>query len=234
MNSRRNQNSILILTTLGVYLGLVLVCATPQIKAQTVKIFARSSAKSVKPGKPAVDVEFTDVPLERFLDHVKLVVRTKSLNLSRPIHLKVSESFDPRDPGDVLFGTLDIHTGTASSAVLLDLVTQFLLAIDESNLFGALVDTKNGQSINGASIEVLHNDAQTAFNITLKTDSPATAQRAVSGFNALFAIAKRARKGTPEVKFYESATTSFDNDQVLIVTHMPRAAIEEFLTDNGR
>ena len=37
MNTRKGQNSILILTTLGVYLGLVLVGATPQIKAQTVK-----------------------------------------------------------------------------------------------------------------------------------------------------------------------------------------------------
>lgn len=34
MNNRRSQNSILFLTTLGVYLGLVLVGATPQVLAQ--------------------------------------------------------------------------------------------------------------------------------------------------------------------------------------------------------
>ena len=34
MNSRKNQNSILVLATLGVYLGLVLVGATPQVLAQ--------------------------------------------------------------------------------------------------------------------------------------------------------------------------------------------------------
>jgi hypothetical protein len=34
LNTRRNQNSILVLATLGVYLGLVLVGATPQVLAQ--------------------------------------------------------------------------------------------------------------------------------------------------------------------------------------------------------
>jgi hypothetical protein len=33
LNNRKNQNSILFLTTLGVYLGLVLVGATPQVLA---------------------------------------------------------------------------------------------------------------------------------------------------------------------------------------------------------
>ena len=34
MNIRKNQNSILVLATLGVYLGLVLAGATPQVLAQ--------------------------------------------------------------------------------------------------------------------------------------------------------------------------------------------------------
>jgi hypothetical protein len=34
LNTRKNQNSILVLATLGVYLGLVLVGATPQVVAQ--------------------------------------------------------------------------------------------------------------------------------------------------------------------------------------------------------
>jgi hypothetical protein len=34
LNNRKNQNSILVLATLGVYLGLVLVGATPQMLAQ--------------------------------------------------------------------------------------------------------------------------------------------------------------------------------------------------------
>ena len=34
MNSRKNQNSLLVLATLGVYLGLVLTGATPQVLAQ--------------------------------------------------------------------------------------------------------------------------------------------------------------------------------------------------------
>jgi hypothetical protein len=34
LNTRKNQNSILVLATLGVYLGLVLVGATPQVLAQ--------------------------------------------------------------------------------------------------------------------------------------------------------------------------------------------------------
>jgi len=227
MDSRKNQHSILFLTTLGVYLGLVLVCATPQIKAQTVKTFANSSAKPVNSAKRGTNVEFSDEPLERFLYRIKDEIAAQRLDLAKPVHLRVSGAFDK---GAVLSGNLNIQTDTDNSAVLLDLIKEFLVAVDQSNLFYTIVDTKNGQSVNGASIEVVHGDAQTAFNISLKTDSPATAQKAVSGFNALFAIAKEVRKGTPEVKFYENATISFDNDQVSIVTHMPRAALEEFLT----
>lgn len=232
MNARRNQNSILILTTLGVYLGLVLVCATPQVKAQTVKALANSVARPAKqPTKRDLSNEFTDAPLEQFLYRIKAEVAAQHLDLAKPVHLKVSGSFDK---GALLSGSLNIQTDSENSAVLLDLIKEFLVAVDQSNLFYTIIDTKNGQSVNGASIEVLHSDAQTAFNITLKTDSPATAQKAVNGFNALFAVAKEIRKGTPEVKFYENATISFDNDQVSIVTHMPRAALVEFLTDNGR
>jgi len=124
----------------------------------------------------------------------------------------------------------DVQADGDNSALLLELVKEFLTAVDESNLFYTIVDAKNGQSVNGAGIDVLHNESETAFNITLKTDSPDTAARAAGGFRTLFSIAKSVRKGTPEVKFYENATITFDNDQVTVVTHMPRAALEEFLT----
>lgn len=228
MNSRKNQNSILILTTLGVYLGLVLVGATPQLRAQTVKAFANQSVKPSRPGNPTNDqAEFTDAPLERFLDRLKVEVGVKRLDLSKPVHLKVGASFDR---GAILAGDLNIHTDSENSAVLLDLIKEFLVAVDQSNLFYTIVDTRNGQSVTGAAIEVLHSDIDTTFNISLKTDSPVTAQQAAGGFNALFSIAKAVRKGTPEVKFYENAAITFDNDQVTIVTHMPRAALDEFLT----
>ena len=228
MSKQKTHNSILILTTLGVYLGLVLVGATPQLRAQTVKAFAKAPAKA---GKPDINGEFTDAPLERFLDRIKLEVGVKRLDLSRPIHIKVDGAFDK---GAVLSGNLNVLADGENSAVLLDLVKEFLVAVDESNLFYTIVDAKSGQSVNGASIDVVHDGAQTTFHISLKTDSAETAERAAGGFRGLFSIAKSVRKGTPEVKFYENAIITFDNDQVSVVTHMPRAALEEFLTGSER
>ena len=206
------------------YLGLVLVGATPQLRAQTAKSFAKVPANH---RRPDVSGEFTDAPLERFLERIKLEVGVKRLDLSRPVHIRVNGSFDK---GAVLSGSLNVQADGDNSALLLELVKEFLTAVDESNLFYTIVDAKNGQSVNGAGIDVLHNESETAFTITLKTDSPHTAARAASGFRTLFSIAKSVRKGTPEVKFYENATINFDNDQVTVVTHMPRAALEEFLT----
>src|SRR5215510_10722979 len=133
MNTRKTQNSILILTTLGVYLGLVLVGATPQIKAQTVKTFANSSARPAKqPGKRDLSNEFTDVPLEQFLYRIKAQVAAQHLDLAKPVHLKVSGAFDK---GALLAGSLNVQTNGENSAVLLDLVKEFLVAVDQSNLF---------------------------------------------------------------------------------------------------
>jgi hypothetical protein len=50
-----------------------------------------------------------------------------------------------------------------------------------------------------------------------------------NGFKNLFSTAKVIRRGTPEVSFYENAAVNAENDQVTIVTHMPRAALDEFL-----
>lgn len=227
VNTRKNHNSILFLTTLGVYLGLVLVGAAPQIRAQTVKTLAYSSARHDKGDSG----DFTDAPLERFLERIQLEVGVKRLDLARPVHIRVDGSFDK---GALLAGNLNVRVTGDNSALLLDLIKEFLVAVDQSNLFYTIVDAKSGQSINGASIDVLHGDAETAFNISLKTDSPLTAAKAANGFQTLFSIAKSVRKGTPEVKFYENATIAFDNDQVSVVTHMPRASLEEFLTGRER
>src|SRR5258708_1775746 len=120
MSKQKTHNSIIILTTLGVYLGLVLVGATPQLRAQTAKAFAKAPAK---PGKPDVNGEFTDAPLERFLDRIKLEVGVKRLDLSRPIHIKVDGAFDK---GAVLSGSLNVLADGENSAVLLDLIKDFL------------------------------------------------------------------------------------------------------------
>ncbi|MGH9820878.1 MAG: hypothetical protein ACRD43_11970, partial [Pyrinomonadaceae bacterium] len=175
--------------------------------------------------------DFTDAPLERFLEHIQREVGVRRLDLSRPAHVRVNGSFDK---GALLAGNLNVQVNGDNSAVLLDLVKEFLVAVDESNLFYTIVDSKSGQSVNGASIDVLHGDTETAFNISLRTDSPATAAKAASGFQTLFSIARSVRKGTPEVKFYENASIAFDNDQVSVVTHMPRASLEEFLMGRER
>jgi len=110
VKARRNHNSILILTTLGVYLGLVLVGATPQLRAQTAKGFAKAPANQ---RKTVVGGEFTDAPLERFLERIKLEVGVKRLDLSRPVHMRVNGSFDK---GAVLSGSLNVQADGDNSA----------------------------------------------------------------------------------------------------------------------
>lgn len=223
MNTTKSQSSILILATIGVYFGLVLVGAAPQLHAHTLKSFTKAPAKL---GRPDVNTEFTDVPLQRFLDRLKLEVAASRLDLSQSVHIKLERSFET----DKSFEGLKVFVDGENTDEFLLSLRDFLTSVDESNLFYTIVDRKRGQSIDSAAIDVLHNETGTTFGISLKTDSPATAEKAVGGFQALFSIAKSVRKGTPEVKFYENASITFDNDQVSVVTHMPRAALEEFLT----
>ena len=123
---------------------------------------------------------------------------------------------------------MSVSAESENSIVLLGLAQEFLSAIDDSNLFYFVSDRLDNR-LTAAAIDVSHGQIETAFNINLKADNATSARMMANGFKSLFSAAKVIRRGTPEVKFYENAAINTENDQVTIVTHMPRAALEEFL-----
>jgi hypothetical protein len=221
VTNQRNYNSIVFITTLGVYLGLVLVGGAPQITAQTARAISNSQKTSLRD----TNREFSDVPLQKFLEQLKLEVRNGGLDLSKPAQLSIKGT--PRD-GSLLSGKLSVTAESENSIVLLGLAREFLSAVDESHLFRSFSD-RIGETLAAASIDVSHGQLETTFRISLKADNAVSARMLANGFKNLFSTAKVIRRGTPEVSFYENAAVNAENDQVTIVTHMPRAALDEFL-----
>ena len=105
MNNRKTQNSILVLATLGVYLGLVLVGAAPQVLAQAAmtRQFDVKDEIEVKDDldkKPDDERTPAAVSVQNYLEDVEYFLA----NLGR---LKVKGKFDPKkDTFDVAQTTL--------------------------------------------------------------------------------------------------------------------------------
>src|SRR2546422_7570487 len=100
MNKPKNQNSILVLATFGVYLGLVLVGATPQVLAQaaTAKQFNVKDEIEVKDNldkKPdRTDEEFETAASLYLRDLTKLLsgVGERSSNVGAEVTLRTFNS----------------------------------------------------------------------------------------------------------------------------------------------
>ncbi len=151
---------------------------------------------------------------------------TTSVDLSKPAQLSINGTLKN---GSLLSGKLSVSAESENSIVLLGLAQEFLSAIDDSNLFYFVSDRLDNR-LTAAAIDVSHGQIETTFNINLKADNATSARMMANGFKNLFSAAKVIRRGTPEVKFYENAAINTGNDQVTIVTHMPRELLKSSLT----
>ena len=108
----------------------MLVGGAPQITAQT----ARAISNSQKTNFRDSNREFTDVPLQKFLERLKLEVETGAPIFQNPHSLSIKGTLKN---GSLLSGKLRMLLSAESenSIVLLGLAQEFLSAIDDSNLF---------------------------------------------------------------------------------------------------
>lgn len=211
----KNHNRIIFLTTLSVYLGLVLVGATPQISAQNRKTADANTVNILIPGQGLV----LTFDLNPFIELNKLASKETSLT-------KVSGKLIPLQQEFTDWGTI---TGTGDQKVIDFLRKEFFtpmqvspptLPRSEKELFQTIeIDSENISVIRQVTFTDLKNAAifEEVFRKTLEYAKSSAADKKIAG--------------NP---YITNTQVRSENNQVFIVTRLPRAAIDEFLATNAR
>lgn len=185
MTHRKNYNSIVFITTLGVYFGLVLVCGAPQITAQTAKFISGSSSRNNRQDKPDLG---GDGSLGKFLEGLKADKASGSFDASARAELDIT-------------GGRNTYNGVVETAFSRDLIH-----------VPAYTGVSRGQ-------------IAAAFHISLNADSSGTAFPLAGAPGSIDTLWRT----TAENRSYLNSSLPVGNDQVTVITHMPRAALADFL-----
>lgn len=244
---KRTQNPIYIATTISVYLGLVLVGASPAIFAQIAAVSEDQTPESrpfkcPNDGLIAGEKESDLNPLSydlagRFLG----LIESTDFKFS---YLQTSEGIAPELPfyfeqieyapytekdGELKSSDWEDSASDWASAAhagqVADLHAQFLTPLSDCR---AASDKK---FIRNASSFRIDSDA---FHAELKIQkiSEAEASRLASFLNDLFAQSASTENDLLKALVYKSTKAVSKSDQVLLVTHLPRASIPQPL-DKG-
>ena len=238
MSNHKNYNSIAFLTTLSICLGLVLIGAPPMLsRAALTRDFDVTNEIEVKDdldNKPDKE-EFENLAKEDFpslfaqlLNEIKAEVETRKISL--PIQANFSLNIT-----SIRFGNEDNNSGgggggsgigsSSNSNPLLDALIQNAIDKNFEPKAFELADFDSEKS-KRVKIEIQANAADWMLKISF---GKMNAEKFAEFLNREFLSSAASAKDTLTKQIYQNTTLSSENNQVFIVTRLPRASIDEFL-----
>ncbi len=233
MKERNKNNSIVFLTTLSVYLGLVLVGGTPFVMAQAALTRQEYETKSAKENKDELNKPLSDANLYipqiiQLINELNSLSKNQGFDWNELNHYKIEglgfcesdnspsyevTGYDGKFPE--VFDNFSIKLGREISkrrvaAKLGDFYSQRtgydFSTVDSTFLIKTTVENKNSQET-----KVFLNEVVTYF-----------------GKFASFPISSM------EKVVYENTKVSSENNQIFIVTRLPRGSLNELLKQNAK
>ena len=214
MSVSKNHNSIIFLTTLSVYLGLVLVGAAPPVLAQaalTQKIEIQNEAEikddlDKKPDdEPCLVLKYNaDNLLKNFqLDNSSLEIALSLTEISIGNFLK---------PETISFSFTRVRSNNDKTIALKGFLTDF----NETRFnFGF-----NDSEINSSFI--------TSYNLNEKAQELSIAYNSSLDY---WRCESQEKINEIPTQIYQNTIVSSENNQVFIITNLPRAALDEILAN---
>jgi hypothetical protein len=242
MSNRKNYNSIVFLTTLSVYLGLVLVGgAAPSVLAQA----ATTRNFDIK-NEIVVEDDLDKKPDDSISEDVGEVrnFRIAEALIGFVADLKKLEGTGKLSKADWNFSHQTLVEGfdtTCRTNVTTDVSNPWLkVAIEElltkaqseysSSISDYVLDAENyNRRETSADVQSTANEFVLRFGFVKK--SPAQARLAAEEFNKVFIERKAALENTAKLPIYENTKAHTENNQVFIVTRLPRASIDDLLAE---
>ena len=223
MNNRKGQNSFLILTTLGAYLGLVFVGATPQVMAQAA-MTRQFDVKDEIEFKDDLDKKPDD---EKSLQDYASAVQSLYRHSSRLILIDSDLLLENAYNLECSIRLQDNGTLTTSCRGKKGLLWggSFYEIHRISSVFPPIAEGERQQL--GVNLVI----SPTEFNLksSLSPILDSHAQCLAEALNSKLSQLRLQMKSDPRVVLYESTLASHANNQVFIVTRLPRAGLDSLL-----
>jgi len=236
MSQRNKNNSIIFLTTLSVYLGLVLVGVTPQVLAQQTKIISRQSKTA------EIQVIKSDCSETSIAEILELLAKydVNQIPLGFTYQVNYSENKSPSleillAEGDKLFVeslrqivtcNINLHKQFDNTKSQDKNSEEFKEALLKA-LFpfsSVLYDYKanNQEIVSNAAFSFATNDeaknyAESAITQSRKIETPELIAK-----NRLVSV------------FLKNTNIRYENNQVFIVTRLPRGSLDELLKQDAK
>ena len=242
MNKRKNQNSILVIATLGVYLGLVLAGATPQVMANAAmtrqfNVKDEIEVKDDLDTKPDDERSPVSTSVQIYLEDAEYFLA----NLGR---LKTRGKFDPNiDTFDVAQSTLlpcvDSNLAGRYTPIRFNSTSEStrsaLEYFSRGMVYGySLGDCIANNEFNGvAAVDSRFNfelgGMALSINLAVKKQSPQRALELVRELKSTITLYSARENSKFRQNIIQVTSFKAENDQVFVVTRLPRAGLEPLL-----
>lgn len=237
MGKRTNQNSILFLTTLGVYLGLVLVGATPQA-------FGQATPASTGEGRttrtedglyPQVnfddsvvvylqDVESFLVDLQKLRDRQAVDLRTALFNVAQSSQL-------PCVPGNQA-GSYTAEKFTTTVEALRPLLERYTKVFTDGYALSDCLSTDRFSDLTAthSRFEVKADIDGLSISVSAKKGSPSRAFELAQLLRPTFQKYRQNTTRSLRDQLVTATVIAAQNDQIFVITHLPRAGLIALLS----
>ena len=248
MNSRKTNSSILFLTTLGVYLGLVLVGgAAPQVFAHgaLTRNFELQDEIEIHDDlekKPDNETAGLSISIKTYLEDVELF-------LSSLRTLGQDGKFDPtRDAFEVTqttllpcvpankVGSYTANTFSLKNNSLRPSLERFSkLLTDGYSLADCLPNGRfDGKEVTSSRFTFKLDDGVLSIEVSVQKASPEIARQVSQDLGKVSAKFTPTAGELAGLKILENTTFKSNNDQVLVITRLPRAALDPLLAVSAK
>ncbi|MBA3633661.1 MAG: hypothetical protein H0W58_12780 [Acidobacteria bacterium] len=242
MTNRKNYNSIAFLTTLSVYLGLVLVGGTPLVLAQNSSVSFEERLNQDKDLRRVVEECGKIKPrIQRksYGENVGLSYTiedfiTALIDLSAhsiclapngfAFDSEISYPFSPKLLASIPQKQKPTSTGTWTSDVLTSHI---------ETLGNSLPHTKNrGDAFFTLDFEL--DKTNLSCIAKFKQNSKEQTQQTALLYENSLKSWQTANRNTPEAAIYENTKITYENDQIFIVTRLPRGSLDALLAKDAQ
>lgn len=224
---RKIHNQTLFVAALSVYLGLLIVGAPPQVLAQTLKaqevLDCGETSEDVRQLRSIQLVE----PLQKLAEDLQKLIQIHKLDFKyNDSHYYFSQDFIQTETGTV-------HSATRSSNRWIDLVFQNFVEEARDSGLAALpdffTDTKSKIREKHQSFNVVITKSGFEISVSFKKASSDQATAIADNLRQAFFV-NGCEETRPQAKqVYENTKVTVENDQIFIVTRLPRAGLDALI-----
>jgi hypothetical protein len=248
MTNRRNNSSMIFLTTLGVYLGLLLVGGSaPQVFAHSAmtrnfEIQDEIEVKDDLDNKPDDERTPLTVSLEVYLQDVEyFLAGLRKLNISGKFDaandiFEVSQStLLPCVPGNKVGSYTAVSFKTANDSLRPNLEWFSKRLTDGYSLADCLPSERfAGKEAASSNFKLKFDRGELTIQVSVKKASGETAKAFTRELDRTGRIFRTTAKTVTAQKLCESTSFRTENDQVFVVTRLARASIDPLLAIDAK